>query len=91
MSFGRNPFVAKAQDAELKADSAGDAVSEARLWFEAAHLWGRAAAKEQPGKRRAQYEEAERLARKKAETPASVTRSLVASEEPQPAAHLRLV
>lgn len=69
MGFGRNPHVGKAQEAELKAQEAGDAASEVRAWLEAAHLWERAAAKEQPGKRRAEYEAAAVTAREHADAP----------------------
>lgn len=86
MSFGRNPHVVKAQEVELKAESAGDSASEVRLWLEAAHLWERAVTKEQPGKRRVQYEEAARVARERSEAPSSA----VAESKPQ-ANHLRLV
>lgn len=56
MSFGRNPFVAKAQAAEQKAEDATDAIARVAAYREAAHAWDRAAAKEKPGKTRAQYE-----------------------------------
>lgn len=62
MSFGRNPHVAKAQAAEQKADLAADHLARERAYREAAHLWERAASREQPGKRRVEYEgHAERL------------------------------
>jgi hypothetical protein len=56
MSFGRNPHVPKAQAAEQKAQDAPDAPARARAWREAAHQWDRAAEREQPGKRRVEYE-----------------------------------
>lgn len=56
MSFGRNPHVAKAQAAEQKAADAPDDRSRALAYREAAHLWDRAADRESPGKRRAEYE-----------------------------------
>ncbi len=46
MGFGRNPHVAKAEAAELKAQEAEDGGTEVRAWLEAAHLWERAAGKE---------------------------------------------
>jgi hypothetical protein len=63
MSFGRNPHVAKAQAAEQKARDAPDEPSRARAYREAAHQWDRAAEREQPGKRRLEYERNAALAR----------------------------
>jgi hypothetical protein len=57
MSFGKNPFVAKAQAAEQKAADATDTIARTSAYREAAHQWDRAAAKEKPGKFRAEYEE----------------------------------
>jgi len=57
MSFGRNPHLAKAQAAEQKAADAGDAATRARAYRDAAHQWDRAAEREPPGKRRAEYEQ----------------------------------
>lgn len=56
MSFGKNPHVAKAQAAEQKALDAADALARSRAFREAAHQWDRAAERETPGKRRAEYE-----------------------------------
>jgi len=56
MGIGRNPFVAKAEAAQAKAQEATDVGSEVRAYLEAAHLWDRAAAREKAGKRRAEYE-----------------------------------
>jgi hypothetical protein len=56
MSFGKNPFVPKAQAAEQKAADASDGMARAAAYRDAAHLWDRAAAKEKPGKYRAEYE-----------------------------------
>ncbi|MBN8614421.1 MAG: hypothetical protein J0L92_27720 [Deltaproteobacteria bacterium] len=62
MSFGKNPHVAKAQLAEQKAELANDHLARDRAYREAAHLWERAASREQPGKRRTEYEaHAERI------------------------------
>lgn len=55
MSFGRNPFVSKAEAAELKAADALDALTRERAYRDAAHLWDRAAEREKPGKRRDEY------------------------------------
>ena len=46
MSFGRNPHVAKAEAAELKATSAKDATAREHAWREAGRLWERAADRE---------------------------------------------
>ncbi len=56
MSFGRNPHVVKAQAAEQKAEQATDDASRARAFREAAHLWDRAAERENPGAKRTEYE-----------------------------------
>ncbi len=57
MSFGKNPYVAKAQAAELKASEAEDEGSRTRAYRDAAHQWDRAAEREKPGKQRTLYEE----------------------------------
>lgn len=57
MAFGKNPHVARAQAAEQKAADAEDDASRARALRDAAHQWDRAAEREQPGKRRAEYEQ----------------------------------
>lgn len=57
MSFGKNPYVPKAQAAEQKAADAGDALARERAYRDAAHQWDRAAERETPGKRRSEYEE----------------------------------
>lgn len=56
MSFGRNPHEPKALAAEQKALDATDAIARTAAYREAAHQWDRAAAKEKPGKRRAEFE-----------------------------------
>jgi hypothetical protein len=56
VSFGKNPFVAKAQAAEQKAQDATDAIARTAAYREAAHQWDRAAGKEKPGKTRTEYE-----------------------------------
>ncbi len=55
MGFGRNPYVPKAQAAELKAADAADDIARARAYREAAHQWDRAAERETPGKQRDGY------------------------------------
>lgn len=57
MSFGKNPYLAKAQAAELKANDAPDPAAQARAYREAAHEWERAAGREPPGKRRDEYQQ----------------------------------
>ena len=57
MSFGKNPYVAKAQMAEQKAQAAGDRGSRQRSHREAAHQWDRAVEREKPGKQRDQFME----------------------------------
>ena len=56
MGFGRNPYVSKAQAAEQKAQEATDEASQVRAYRDAAHQWDRAAEREKPGKKRAEYE-----------------------------------
>jgi hypothetical protein len=69
MSFGRNPHVAKAEAAELKAQTARDGRLQAAAWLEAGRLWERAAAREDNAKRRALYEANAERARATAEAP----------------------
>lgn len=69
MGFGRNPHVAKAEAAELKAQEAEDGGTEVRAWLEAAHLWERAAGKELPGKKRDEYEGRANAARERSNAP----------------------
>jgi hypothetical protein len=57
MSFGKNPYVVKAQTAEQKAAAAPDDIAKARAYRDAAHQWERAATREGPGKRRDEYEQ----------------------------------
>ncbi len=56
MSFGRNPHVAKAEAAELKAEAADDERARVQARRDAAHQWDRAAEREKPGKLRTAYE-----------------------------------
>lgn len=74
MSFGRNPHVAKAEAAELKAKTARDASAYEQAWREAARQWDRAAERESDDKRRVQYEQRAEQARSNADEP------MVASE-----------
>jgi len=69
MSFGRNPHVAKAEAAELKAQSAQDDAAYEQAWREAARLWERAADREKDGRRRALYSGNADSAREAADTP----------------------
>jgi hypothetical protein len=69
MSFGRNPYVAKAEAAELKAQSATDDVAYEQAWRDAARQWDRAADREADAKRRALYGEKAETARANADGP----------------------
>ena len=75
MSFGRNPHVAKAEAAELKAQTAKDASAYERAWREAGRLWERAAERETDAKRRTEYA-------------AKADRARATADEPSPAADL---
>jgi hypothetical protein len=57
MSFGKNPHLPKAQAAEQKAADATDLHARTLAYREAAHQWDRAAARENPGKKRTEYEQ----------------------------------
>jgi len=80
MSFGKNPYLAKAQAAELKASEAADDGARARAYREAAHEWERAAGRENPGKRRTEYEQ-------NAERNRQLAEGEVPDEDAEPAAH----
>jgi hypothetical protein len=69
MSFGRNPHVAKAEAAELKAESAKDEAARALAWREAARQWDRAAERESDDKKRRLYESHAEAARTRADSP----------------------
>jgi hypothetical protein len=77
MSFGRNPHVAKAEAAELKAKSARDSAAHEQAWREAARQWDRAADRETDDKRKAQYTERAELARANADEPQTVEETKV--------------
>jgi hypothetical protein len=57
MSFGKNPHLPKAQAAEQKAADAVDQRARVLAFREAAHQWDRAASRENPGKKRTEYEQ----------------------------------
>lgn len=77
MSFGKNPHVAKAEAAELKARSAKDSLATEQAWREAARLWDRAAERETDEKRRQSYVDKAELARAQAdEAPARGERDI---------------
>lgn len=86
MSFGKNPYVAKAQAAELKADEAADASARARAFREAAHEWDRAASREPPGKRRTEYAENAERNRQRADGDLQTDDVSAADEAAAPAA-----
>ena len=67
MSFGRNPHVAKAEAAELKARGANDETARTMAWREAARQWDRAAERENHDKRRSEYQGRAESARANAE------------------------
>ena len=69
MSFGRNPHVAKAEAAELKAQTARDATACEHAWREAGRLWDRAAERGADAKRRALYAANAERARTRADHP----------------------
>ena len=71
MSFGRNPHVAKAEAAALKASCAKDALAREAAYREAAHLWERAAERETDAKRKQQYVDNAASARASADQPAA--------------------
>jgi len=80
MSFGRNPHVAKAEAAELKAASARDASSYERAWRDAGRQWERAAEREADGKRKATYLANAERARATADAPPPETESEVSND-----------
>jgi hypothetical protein len=69
MTFGRNPHIAKAEAAELKAVNATDDIAYEQAWLEAARLWDRAADREKHESRRALYVEKANGARAMADAP----------------------
>lgn len=81
MSFGRNPHVAKAEAAELKATTARDPASYERAWREAGRLWERAAEREADAKRRASYAANAERARATADAPAVLAEAEPAIEQ----------
>jgi hypothetical protein len=83
MAFGRNPHVAKAQAAEQKAEQATDEPSRARALREAAHQWDRAAERENPGKRRTEYEANAARNRELADNPAEAPEAAAVDPDPR--------
>lgn len=71
MSFGKNPHVAKAEAAELKARDARDEIAREQAWLEAGRRWDRAAERETDAKRRQLYLEKGEHAREQATQPDS--------------------
>jgi len=69
MSFGRNPYRAKAEAAEQKAFSAKDTMASEHAWREAGRLWERAADGETDAKRRQVYTANAERARARADEP----------------------
>ncbi len=86
MGFGRNPHVAKAEAAELKAQNAKDSSAHERAWREAGHMWERAAEREQDAKRRTLYNANAERARATADEPAPDASDVAPAElvEPTP-------
>lgn len=68
MSFGKNPHVARAEEAEQKAADADDDPARVQAWLEAGRQWERAAEREKDAKRRVLYTDRAAAARVAAET-----------------------
>jgi hypothetical protein len=73
MSFGKNPHVAKAENAEQKARDARDDLAREQAWLEAARRWERAAERETDPKRRQLYLDKCEQAREQVSQPAEAT------------------
>jgi hypothetical protein len=87
MSFGKNPHVAKAEAAELKARDARDEIAREQAWLEAARRWDRAAERETDDKRRQLYTGKAEHAREQAtERPDEAEVAPVAHPKPKPSA-----
>lgn len=85
MSFGKNPHVAKAENAELKAREARDEYAREQAWREAARCWDRASARETEPKRRQLYSDKSEQAREQAEQKTEVSAAIatpVAADAP---------
>lgn len=67
MGFGRNPHVARAEAAELKAHGAKDSLAGKQGWLEAARQWERAAEREADLKRKQLHVARAEAARQRAE------------------------
>jgi hypothetical protein len=63
MSFGKNPYVARAEAAEQKALSASDDAAREQAWLEAGRQWDRAGDREKDARRRELYVERAATAR----------------------------
>jgi hypothetical protein len=63
MSFGKNPYVARAEVAEQKALSASDDAAREQAWLEAGRQWDRASDREKDARRRELYVERAATAR----------------------------
>jgi hypothetical protein len=82
MSFGRNPHVARAEAAELKAGTANDDLAREAAWRDAARQWDRAAERETDNKRRQEYAARAETARTAADEPAGSAGERKADDEP---------
>jgi hypothetical protein len=82
MSFGRNPHVARAEAAELKAGAANDDLAREAAWRDAARQWDRAAERETDHKRRQEYTARAETARTVADEPAGSEGERKADDEP---------
>jgi len=69
MGFGRNPHVAKAEAAEMKASESTDASAYEQALREAGRQWERAADREADGKRKQVYAANAERARATADAP----------------------
>ena len=82
MSFGRNPHVAKAEAAELKAHGASDVPAREQAWRDAARQWDRAAERETDDKRRKEYAAKAERARATADDPSALARGAGSDDAP---------
>ena len=86
MSFGKNPFVAKAQAAEQKAQLARDEAARTLAWREAARLWDRAAEREVSEARKQEYADKAEAARAAADADAPHAEDVSPDELTEPTA-----
>ena len=80
MSFGRNPHVAKAEAAEVKALTAKDQLACEAAWRDAARQWDRAAERETDNGRRQHYAAKAEVARATADAPNGATETSSATD-----------